>query len=47
MQCLVFVIAVKSRVEREIAWATALDLPCAGCVIFANPCASVSCKSVI
>lgn len=47
MQCLVFAIAVKSRVEKEIAWATALALPFASCVIFDNPCASVSCKCVI
>lgn len=43
LQCLVFVIVVKSRVKREI---TVLDCPLLTAILD-NPCASVSCKSVI
>lgn len=46
MQCLVLVIVIKSRVKREISWATVLMLPLASRGILNNPCASVSYKSV-
>lgn len=46
MQGLVLVIVIKSRVKREISWATVLMLPLASGGILSNPRASISHKSV-